>query len=98
MKPSKSKNKKSHNSNWCQHYDETYRCNPYRIFPMNNLELTNEQLELLKFVVLNFETNDNEEEETLQEIEGKIYELQEKNALRLVGILKARAKRPEEEW
>ena len=65
---------------------------------MNNLELTNEQLELLKFVVLNFETNDNEEEETLQEIEGKIYELQEKNALRLVGILKARAKRPEEEW
>ena len=65
---------------------------------MNNLELTNEQLELLKFVVLNFETNDNEEEETLQAIEGKIYELQEKNALRLVGILKARAKRPEEEW
>ena len=58
------------------------------------LELNKEQLELLKFVVLNFETNDDEEEQILQAIEEKIYDLQEKEALKLVGILKAQAKQP----
>ncbi len=62
------------------------------------LELNKEQLELLKFVVLNFETNDDEEEQILQAIEGKIYDLQEKEALKLVGILKAQAKQPTMEW
>ncbi len=62
------------------------------------LELNKEQLELLKFVVLNFETNDDEEEQILQAIEGKIYDLQEKEALKLVGILKAQAKQPIMEW
>tara|TARA_R100000426_G_scaffold41455_1_gene32089 strand:- start:53 stop:250 length:198 start_codon:yes stop_codon:yes gene_type:complete len=62
------------------------------------LELNKEQLELLKFVVLNFETNDDEEEQILQAIEEKIYDLQEKEALKLVGILKAQAKQPTMEW
>jgi hypothetical protein len=62
------------------------------------LELNKEQLELLKFVVLNFETNDDEEEQILQAIEGKIYDLQEKEALKLVGILNAQAKQPTMEW
>ena len=62
------------------------------------LELNKEQLELLKFVVLNFETNDDEEEQILQAIEGKIYDLQEKEALKLVGILNAQAKQPPMEW
>jgi len=62
------------------------------------LELNKEQLELLKFVVLNFETNDDEEEQILQAIEEKIYDLQEKEALKLVGILKAQAKQPKAEW
>ena len=62
------------------------------------LELNKEQLELLKFVVLNFETNDEEEEQILQAIEGKIYDLQEKEALKLVGILNAQAKQPTMEW
>ena len=63
-----------------------------------NLELNKDQLELLKFVVLNFETNDDEEEQILQAIEGKIYDLQEKEALKLVGILNAQAKQPTMEW
>ena len=62
------------------------------------LELNKEQLELLKFIVLNFETNDDEEEQILQAIEEKIYDLQEKEALKLVGILKAQAKQPTMEW
>ena len=62
------------------------------------LELNKDQLELLKFVVLNFETNDDEEEQILQAIEGKIYDLQEKEALKLVGILNAQAKQPSMEW
>ena len=62
------------------------------------LELNKEQLELLKFVGLNFETNDDEEEQILQAIEGKIYDLQEKEALKLVGILNAQAKQPTMEW
>ena len=62
------------------------------------LELNKDQLELLKFVVLNFETNDDEEEQILQAIEEKIYDLQEKEALKLVGILNAQAKQPTMEW
>ena len=62
------------------------------------LELNKDQLELLKFIVLNFETNDDEEEQILQAIEGKIYDLQEKEALKLVGILNAQAKQPTMEW
>ena len=62
------------------------------------LELNKDQLELFKFVVLNFETNDDEEEQILQAIEGKIYDLQEKEALKLVGILNAQAKQPTMEW
>tara|TARA_S200000501_G_scaffold352652_1_gene371692 strand:+ start:68 stop:265 length:198 start_codon:yes stop_codon:yes gene_type:complete len=62
------------------------------------LELNKDQLELLKFIVLNFESNDDEEEQILQAIEGKIYDLQEKEALKLVGILNAQAKQPSMEW
>ena len=62
------------------------------------LELNKDQLELLKFIVLNFESNDDEEEQILQAIEGKIYDLQEKEALKLVGILNAQAKQPTMEW
>ena len=62
------------------------------------LELNKDQLELLKFMVLNFESNDDEEEQILQAIEGKIYDLQEKEALKLVGILNAQEKQPTMEW
>ena len=65
---------------------------------MNKLELTSKQLEFLKFVVQDFEYNDNEEKNMIDQIEAMIYELQEQDALRIIGTLKAQAKRPTAEW
>ena len=62
------------------------------------LELNKDQLEILKFMVLNFESNDDKEEQIIQAIEAKIYDLQEKEALNLIGILNAQSKRPQGEW
>ena len=63
-----------------------------------NLELNAEQLEFLKFIVQDFEYNDSNERAMVEAIESKIYNLQEQDALRLAGILKAQAKRPTAEW
>ena len=63
-----------------------------------NLELNAEQLEFLKFIVQDFEYNDSNERALIEAIESKIYNLQEKDALRLAGILKAQSKRPSAEW
>jgi len=49
------------------------------------LELNSKQLELLKYMVLWYESNDKEEEELCQQIEAKIYHLQEKDVLRLIS-------------
>ena len=65
---------------------------------MNKLELSNKQLEFLKFVIQDFEYNDNEEKNMIDQIEAMIYELQEQNALRIIGAMKAQAKRPTAEW
>ena len=65
---------------------------------MNKLELTSKQLEFLKFVIQDFEYNDNEEKNMIDQIEAMIYELQEQDALRIIGALKAQAKRPTAEW
>ena len=65
---------------------------------MNKLELTSKQLEFLKFVIQDFEYNDNEEKNMIDQIEAMIYELQEQDALRIIGTLKAQAKRPTAEW
>ena len=65
---------------------------------MNKLELTNKQLEFLKFVIQDFEYNDNEEKNMIDQIEAMIYELQEQDALRIIGALKAQAKQPKAEW
>ena len=65
---------------------------------MNKLELSNKQLEFLKFVIQDFEYNDNEEKNMIDQIEAMIYELQEQDALRIIGALKAQAKRPTVEW
>ena len=45
-----------------------------------------------------FEYNDNEERTMIEQIEAKIYDLQEKEALNLIGILNAQSKRPQGEW
>ena len=65
---------------------------------MNKLELSNKQLEFLKFVIQDFEYNDNEEKNMIDQIETMIYELQEQDALRIIGAMKAQAKRPTAEW
>ena len=56
---------------------------------MNKLELTSKQLEFLKFVIQDFEYNDNEEKNMIDQIEAMIYELQEQDALRIIGAMKA---------
>ena len=63
-----------------------------------NLELNAEQLEFLKFIIQDFEYNDSNERAMIEAIESKIYNLQEQDALRLAGILKAQAKQPKAEW
>ena len=65
---------------------------------MNQLELTNEQLDFLKFIVQDFEYNDDKERNLINQIEAKIYDLQETELLRTMNILKAQAKRPTMEW
>ena len=55
---------------------------------MNQLELTNEQLDLLKFIVQDFEYNDNKERDLINQIEAKIYDLQEKELLKTINLLK----------
>ena len=48
------------------------------------IDFNKEQLELLKYAVLWYESNDSEEEELMQQIEAKIYEAQEEQAIRLL--------------
>ena len=48
------------------------------------LDLNKEQLELLKYAVLWYESNDSEEEEIVQQIEAKIYDAQEKQMMRVL--------------
>ena len=62
------------------------------------LEINNKQLELLQFMVLHFECNDNEEKELIEQLEESLYNLEEKEALKLMGIMKAQEKHPEPEW
>ena len=62
------------------------------------LEINKKQLELLQFMVLHFECNDNEEKELIEQLEESLYDLEEKEALKLMGILKAQEKHPEPEW
>ena len=62
------------------------------------LEINKKQLELLKFMVLHVECNDNEEKELIEQLEESLYDLEEKEALKLMGIMKAQEKHPEPEW
>ena len=62
------------------------------------LEINKEQLEILKYAVLWYECNDKEEERIIDELEEKLYDAQEEEALRQIGILKAQLKQPTMEW
>ena len=62
------------------------------------LELNREQLELLKFMVLHYEYDDDKEREVVEQLEFKLYEIEDKDSLRLKNILKAQATHPKAEW
>ena len=51
---------------------------------MEKIELNNEQLEFLKFIVQDFEYNDEHERYMIEQIENKIYQAQENTALKLL--------------
>ena len=62
------------------------------------LEINKKQLELLQFMVLNFECDDDEEEELILQLEQNLNELGAKEALRLKSITEAQEKQPTPEW
>ena len=62
------------------------------------LELNKEQLELLEFVIQEFECQDDTERNLIEGIVSQIYDVKEEELLRAIGILNAQAKRPVTEW
>ena len=62
------------------------------------LEITKEQLELLEFIIEDFEYQDDEERTLIEGIKSQIYDVKEEDLLRVIGILKAQAKQPKAEW
>ena len=51
---------------------------------MEKITFNNEQLEFLKFIVQDFEQNDDHERYMIEQIENKIYQAQETQALKLL--------------
>ena len=62
------------------------------------LELSKEQLELLEFIIEDFEYQDDEERSLIEGIQSQIYDVTEEDLLRVIGILKAQASQPTMEW
>ena len=62
------------------------------------LEITKEQLELLEFIIEDFEYQDDEERSLIEGIQSQIYDVKEEDLLRVIGILKAQASQPTMEW
>ena len=62
------------------------------------LELSKEQLELLEFIIEDFEYQDDEERSLIEGIPSQIYDVKEEELLRVIGILKAQASQPKAEW
>ena len=56
-----------------------------REFSMEKITFNNEQLEFLKFVIQDFEYNDDHERCMIEQIEYKIYQAQENQMLRVIG-------------
>ena len=51
---------------------------------MEKITFNNEQLEFLKFIVQDFEYNDDNERKLIEQIENKIYSAQENQSLKLL--------------
>ena len=62
------------------------------------LELSKDQLELLEFIIEDFEYQDDEERSLIEGIQSQIYDVKEEELLRVIGILKAQASQPKAEW
>ena len=62
------------------------------------LELNTEQLELLEFILSEFEYDDDKERTLIEQIEAQIYNVREEDLLRVARILKAQAKQPTPQW
>ena len=62
------------------------------------LDITKEQLELLEFILEDFEYQDDEERSLIEGIQSQIYDVKEEDLLRVMNILKAQAKQPKAEW
>ena len=62
------------------------------------LELSKEQLELLEFIIEDFEYQDDEERSLIEGIQSQIYDVKEEELLRVIGILIAQASQPKAEW
>ena len=62
------------------------------------LEVTKEQLELLEFIIEDFEYQDDEERTLIEGIQSQIYDVKEQDLVRVMDILKAQAKQPKAEW
>ena len=52
---------------------------------MEKITFNNEQLEFLKFIVQDFEDNDDHEMYMIEQIENKIYQAQEYQMLKVIG-------------
>ena len=52
---------------------------------MEKITYNNEQLEFLKFIVQDFENNDDHERYMIEQIENKIYQAQENQMLKVIG-------------
>ena len=55
-----------------------------KVIKMEKITFNNEQLEFLKFIVQDFEYNDDHEKYMIEQIENKIYQAQENQALKLL--------------
>ena len=52
---------------------------------MEKITFNNEQLEFLKFMVQDFEYNDDHEKYIIEQLENKIYQAQENQMLKVIG-------------
>ena len=50
------------------------------------LELSKEQLELLEFIIEDFEYQDDEQTSLIEGIQSQIYDVKEEDLLRVIGI------------
>ena len=64
---------------------------------MNNLELTNEELDYLELLLHNHEYEE-KDRKLIDRLEFKFYQIKEKESLRIKNILKAQSKQPKAEW